>query len=103
LKTKDREAVIKADEQALLALSSSILTILPDKVEVSCNARVGLMGNPSDGFEGKTLSFLIDNFSAVVTITANDNGTVEIVDPLQLSGLDMLLRQSINYVMIYIF
>jgi glucuronokinase len=35
------------------------------------------MGNPSDGFNGKTLSFLIKNFNATVTIKENDlsNGT----------------------------
>jgi glucuronokinase len=37
-------------------------------VEGRCCARIGLMGNPSDGFEGKTLSFLLDNFSARVFI-----------------------------------
>lgn len=37
-------------------------------VEESCFARIGLMGNPSDGFKGKTISFLISNFAAVVTL-----------------------------------
>ena len=31
--------------------------------------RVGLIGNPSDGFYGKTISFTINNFWAEVTIT----------------------------------
>ena len=31
-------------------------------------ARIGLMGNPSDGFYGKTLAFLIGNFSATATV-----------------------------------
>ena len=44
---------------------------LPSTVTQHCPARVGLMGNPSDGFGGKTLSFLIQNFSAQVTITQN--------------------------------
>ena len=30
--------------------------------------RVGLMGNPSDGFYGKTISLSIENFWAEVTI-----------------------------------
>ncbi|RUP45372.1 hypothetical protein BC936DRAFT_148260 [Jimgerdemannia flammicorona] len=34
-------------------------------------ARVGLMGNPSDGFYGKTLSLLISNFWAQVTLIPN--------------------------------
>ena len=31
--------------------------------------RVGLIGNPSDGFYGKTISFTINNFWAEVTVT----------------------------------
>ena len=31
--------------------------------------RVGLIGNPSDGFYGKTISFTVSNFWAEVTIT----------------------------------
>ena len=41
---------------------------LPKDVSETCPARIGLMGNPSDGFHGKTLSFLLKNFSAIVTI-----------------------------------
>jgi glucuronokinase len=36
-------------------------------------ARVGLMGNPSDGFNGKTISMSIKNFWAEVTISLSDN------------------------------
>ena len=63
-----------------------------------CPARVGFMGNPSDGFEGKTLSFLIDNFFATVTIHANER--VEdlsvtlvphpVLDPSSFPGIDGL-------------
>ncbi|CAD5123705.1 DgyrCDS12026 [Dimorphilus gyrociliatus] len=35
-------------------------------------ARVGLMGNPSDGFNGKTIALSIKNFWADVTITESD-------------------------------
>ena len=35
-------------------------------------ARVGLMGNPSDGFFGKTISVAIRNYWAQATIQAND-------------------------------
>ncbi|KAJ2994814.1 hypothetical protein HDV02_001313 [Globomyces sp. JEL0801] len=34
-------------------------------------ARIGFIGNPSDGFYGKTISTLISNFYAVVTLTPN--------------------------------
>ena len=45
-------------------------------------ARVGLLGNPSDGFKGKTLSLLIKNFCATVELRVHDNpadNTIEIV------------------------
>ncbi|ORX92203.1 ribosomal protein S5 domain 2-like protein [Basidiobolus meristosporus CBS 931.73] len=37
-----------------------------DPISVRTNARVGLMGNPSDGYFGKTLSLSIENFWATV-------------------------------------
>jgi glucuronokinase len=46
------------------------LAALPTAVSYSCPARVGLMGNPSDGFNGKTLSFVLENFCARVDICA---------------------------------
>ena len=47
----------------------------------SCNARVGLMGNPSDGFNGKTLSFLLKNFSAEVTIRELEGSSRIVIHP----------------------
>lgn len=35
-------------------------------------ARAGLVGNPSDGYFGKTISFTIRNFSAQVTLTPSE-------------------------------
>jgi glucuronokinase len=35
-------------------------------------ARAGLVGNPSDGYNGKTISFIIRNFRAEVTLEASD-------------------------------
>ena len=40
-------------------------------------ARAGLIGNPSDGYYGKTVSFIVRNFSAKVTFY--DHHEVEIV------------------------
>ena len=37
-------------------------------IKSSCPARVGLLGNPSDGFRGKTLSFALGNYCAEVTL-----------------------------------
>lgn len=48
-------------------------------VQESCPARVGLMGNPSDGFHGKTLSFCVHNFAATVSISPTEGGEVLLV------------------------
>ena len=46
-------------------------------IEAVAYARAGLIGNPSDGYHGKTISFIIRNFSAKVSFY--DNHEVEIV------------------------
>ena len=49
-------------------------------------ARVGLMGNPSDGFFGKTLSLSIKNFWAEVTLEESERLTLvphPLCDPTQ--------------------
>ncbi len=56
-------------------------------------ARVGIMGNPSDGFGGKTIACLIRNFGA--TVTVRENKTIEIVrhaqfDPLSFANITHL-------------
>jgi NDP-sugar pyrophosphorylase family protein len=47
------------------------LAHLPLSSRVSCPARVGLVGNPSDQFGGKVLAMTLANFEATVRITAN--------------------------------
>lgn len=42
-----------------------------------CYARIGLMGNPSDGYHGKTLSMLIGNFYAEVYIESYSSSSSE--------------------------
>lgn len=37
-------------------------------IEERCHARIGFIGNPSDGFGGKTMSLLLKNFEAIVTL-----------------------------------
>ncbi|NQT87687.1 GHMP kinase, partial [bacterium] len=37
-------------------------------IHTKAHARAGLLGNPSDGFYGKTISFIIRNFAARVTL-----------------------------------
>jgi len=56
-------------------------------------ARVGIMGNPSDGFGGKTIACLMRNFGAEVIL--RESSTVEIVrhplfDPLSFGSLAAL-------------
>jgi glucuronokinase len=45
-----------------------------EMIEQRCYARVGILGNPSDGYAGKTLSSTIENFGA--TIRVKKHGTV---------------------------
>lgn len=76
---------------------------LSNVVIEKCNARIGMMGNPSDGFNGKTLSFLIDNFSACVKIEGRPvEMGIDIVEPLHFSRLDDLQQQSILIVSNYL-
>jgi len=43
-------------------------TFSNDSFDWLLNPRVGLMGNPSDGFNGKTIAMSICNFWAEVTL-----------------------------------
>lgn len=49
-----------------------LVTSLSEIIRKKAYARVGLMGNPSDGFYGKTMSLLISNFWAEVTLIPNN-------------------------------
>ncbi|CAO3639628.1 unnamed protein product [Cunninghamella blakesleeana] len=49
---------------------------LPEIIRKKAYARVGLMGNPSDGFYGKTMSLLISNFWAQVTLIPNHHNYI---------------------------
>jgi glucuronokinase len=42
-------------------------------IRTHAHARAGLVGNPSDGYFGKTISFSIRNFRAQVTLTESDH------------------------------
>ena len=43
-----------------------------ERVVTTTHARVGLMGNPSDGYFGKTLGLSVENFWATVTLEASE-------------------------------
>jgi len=62
-------------------------------------ARIGLMGNPSDGFYGKTISCAIHNFWAEVTL--QESPTLRIMphkefDPMEFSNLEELCEVAKN-------
>jgi len=69
-------------------------------IQTRAFARAGLIGNPSDGYFGKTISFLVKNFSARVTLYESPRLTIlpqrsdrlefanfrELLDDVQLHG-----------------
>jgi len=63
-------------------------------------ARVGLAGNPSDGFYGKTVSACIKNFCADVTIGEAKTIIIErnwYMDPVKFSSVDAMIKHSESY------
>lgn len=65
-------------------------------VKESCCARIGLLGNPSDGFGGKTLSFLIGNFAAEVTVNprSDESSSISLVEEATFDDFMILHRQT---------
>jgi len=62
----------------------------PERIRTKTYARVGLMGNPSDGFNGKTLSVTIRNFWASVELWESEELRLlphPLFDPSSFSGL----------------
>jgi len=62
-------------------------------------ARAGLMGNPSDGYFGKTLSFTMTNFSARVTMWESPDIQFlpNPVDEAVFPGVDQLMEEILLY------
>ncbi|OZJ02792.1 hypothetical protein BZG36_04418 [Bifiguratus adelaidae] len=50
---------------------------LDDPIIARSYARVGLVGNPSDGYHGKTISVLISNFWAEITLIPREQSQVD--------------------------
>lgn len=44
------------------------LSVNPSSVIGKCQSRIGLIGNPSDGYFGNTVSITLDNFYTTVTL-----------------------------------
>lgn len=64
------------------------------KITEKAHARVGFLGNPSDGYFGKTISFLLQNFSA--TVSLEPSATLTFVpspehDPQEFPSLEALV------------
>lgn len=75
--------------------TTTTTTAKPSEIKIKAYARVGLMGNPSDGFFGKTMSILISNFWAEVTLFPQPNGAIEIIhkpimDPNRFANMNSL-------------
>ncbi|KAK9788006.1 hypothetical protein WJX73_000302 [Symbiochloris irregularis] len=59
-------------------------------------ARIGLLGNPSDGYHGKTISVAVANFWAEVTLRPSERigfTPHPVHDPLSFTGLDALAER----------
>ncbi len=59
-------------------------------IERETHARIGLMGNPSDGFYGKTISSCIGNFCAKITLTESQRLKIaphRMLDPTEFASL----------------
>jgi glucuronokinase len=65
-------------------------------IRTKAHARAGLLGNPSDGFYGKTISFIIRNFAAHVTLYESPGLEIHhesAEDRSQFRSIDDLVRQ----------
>lgn len=63
-------------------------------IQTRAYARAGLIGNPSDGYFGKTISFIIKNFSATVTLYESPRLTIlpQRSDRLEFTNFGELLQ-----------
>jgi glucuronokinase len=57
--------------------TGAIMTHRPMTVTSRAFARAGLIGNPSDGYFGKTISLIVKNFRAEVTLRESDELIIE--------------------------
>lgn len=71
---------------------------LPDVVQVSCHPRVGIIGNPSDGYAGKTIGCTFTNYRATINMQLGSKVKFDfnpIGDPNVFDSIDSLVS-SIN-------
>lgn len=72
---------------------------MSDVINEVAYPRCGLIGNPSDLFKGRTLSFLFDAFQADLSLTPAEVITIDRTerDARQFSNLDELVKWRQNY------
>lgn len=68
-------------------------------IRKKAHARAGLLGNPSDGYHGKTISFIIKDFSAEVVLYEWDQ--VEILPTVQDRGRFRSVHELVNDVKLH--
>jgi glucuronokinase len=65
-------------------------------IQHTAYARVGLLGNPSDGYFGKTLAFSVRNFAATVTLEPSESLVIlphPVHDPSNFASLQQLAER----------
>ncbi|KAJ6423969.1 hypothetical protein OIU84_024863 [Salix udensis] len=75
-----------------------------NEIEHKVYARVGLLGNPSDVYYGRTISFSLANFWASVRLQPSDHLIITphpTHDLVQFSGLDHLVKRNENFTLSY--
>ena len=68
------------------------LSTNPTSVTGVCYSRIGLIGNPSDGYFGNTISISVDNYSTKVEIIKSNRLNI-IPHPMSIS-FSLLIRRS---------
>jgi glucuronokinase len=72
-----QKLVSNAKKQLILKATNSIVLMI---IETRAYARAGLLGNPSDGYFGKTVSIIVRNFGASVSLYESPELRIEEVD-----------------------
>ncbi len=64
-------------------------------IETHAYARAGLLGNPSDGYFGKTISIIVKNFSARISLQETDDLKIEPLDSREgiFESMDSLVKR----------
>ena len=65
-------------------------------IQTTSYPRAGLIGNPSDGYHGKTISFIVRNFSASVTLWQSPELEIQPArrDEMAFGSLDDLVHDT---------